>query len=278
MYGNYVYSIVKYTREVMVEKSQIAIYISLGSLAVSTLSFLFAVRQSRLNKKNVRLRAYDKVYHDASDLLLFHYKASLEKPFVSEDKDLEKAVNEFSNAHGLEQIYGFNIHVPASIKDEEEKRAFNQKVRDVYYQYEKEKHESSFEEFVNYQSPVFHLENEEFSNRFYRLLSHVTENLSLFSPVIVENWEKMRLSNPEKVKNEYLALKRVNEHVCEAIDEPVEDPYLRMLLCIRHEYRQLNMPLRTRWSEFWFKVTSIRYRIGRIFNKQGQHSPSGWTR
>lgn len=45
----------------MADNSQIAIYISLGSLAVSALSFLFSVRQSKINKKNERLRAYDKV-------------------------------------------------------------------------------------------------------------------------------------------------------------------------------------------------------------------------
>lgn len=94
----------------MLEKSQIAIYISLGSLAVSSLSLLFAIRQSRLNKKSERLRAYDKVYHDASDLLLFHYRKSIEKPFESEDKDLERAVNEYGNAHWIEQTYGYNIY------------------------------------------------------------------------------------------------------------------------------------------------------------------------
>ena len=251
----------------MVDKSQIAIYISLGSLAISALSFLFAVKQSRQNKKNERLRAYDKVYHDASDLLLFHYKNSIANPFVSDDKDLEKAVNEYANAHWLEQTYGFNIYVPDSLESDEEKREFSQRVRDTYYAHEKEKQASSFDEFVNYQSPVFHLDNEEFSNRFNRLLNHITENLSLFSPVIVENWEKMRLLTPEKVKNDYLSLKRVNEHACEAIDEPIEDPYLRMLLGIRHEYRQLNMALYTRWSEFWFNITAVRYRLARVFNK-----------
>lgn len=249
----------------MAEKSQIAIYISLGSLAVSSFSFLFAVRQTKLNKKNERLRAYDKVYHDASDLLLFDYKNSIEKPFVSDDKDLEKAVNEYANSHWLEQTYVFNIYFPDSLESDEEKRTFNQKARDAYYAHEEEKQDNLFDEFVNYQSPVFHLDNDEFSNRFNRLLNHVTENLSLFSPAIVENWEKMRLLTPEKVKNEYLSLKRVNEHACEAIDEPVEDPYLRMLLSIRHEYRQLNMPLSTKWSEFWFRVTSIRYRLSHIF-------------
>lgn len=75
------------------------------------------------------------------------------------------------------------------------------------------------------------------------------------------------LLSPEKVKNEYLSLKRVNDHACEVIEEPVEDPYLRILLGIRHEHRQLNMPLSEKWSELWFNVFSVRYRFSRVFNK-----------
>lgn len=254
----------------MVEKSQIAIYISLGSLAVSSLSFLFAIRQSKLNRKIERSRAYDKVYHDASDLLLYHYKKALDKPFSSDDKDLEKAVNEYSNAHWLEQTYGLNIHLPESVETVQEKADFYEKVRKAYYAHEEEKRNNSFDEFINHQSPVFHLEDFEFSSRFNRLLEHVTENLSYFSPVVVESWEKMRWLTPEKVKSEYLSLKRVNEHACEAIEESIDDPYLQMLLSIRYEYRQLNMPFKTKWAEFWFKITSIKYRVSRVFNKENQ--------
>ena len=120
---------------------------------------------------------------------------------------------------------------------------------------------------MNYQSPVFHLDNEDFAFRFNRLLNNVTENLSLFSTVISDNWEETRLLNPEAVKNEYLSLERINEQVCEAIEEPVKDPYLRILLAIRHEHRQLNMPLSKKWSEVWFNISSVRYRLSRAFNK-----------
>lgn len=254
----------------MAGESRIAIYISLGSLAVASLGLLFSIRQSKKNRKIERLRAYDKVYHDASDLLLYHYKKALDKPFTSDDKDLEKAVNEYSNAHWLEQTYGFNIHMPESLDTKQGKLDFLEKARKVYYAHEEEKQKSSFDEFINHQSPVFHLEDSEFSSRFNRLLEHVTQNLSYFSPVIVASWEKMRLLTPEKVKSEYLALNRVNEHACEAIEESIEDPYLRMLLSIRHEYRQLNMPLRTKWAEFWFKITSMENRVKRVFNKKRQ--------
>lgn len=254
----------------MADKSEIAIYISLGSLVVSSLSFLFAVSQSRNTRKIERAKVYDKVYHDASDLLLYHYKKKLDEPFVSDDKELEKAVNEFGNAHWLEQMYGFNTHAPDHLVTDADKAGFRKKVSEAYYAHQHEKQVGSCDEFINHQSPVFHLSDEEFANRFNRLIVHVTQNLSFFSPIIVDNWEKMRLLKPEKVKNEYLALKRVNEHACEAIEEPVEDPYLRLLLSIRHEYRELNKPFKTKWSEFWFNLTSIRYRIKCLFNKKRQ--------
>ncbi|PKI11357.1 hypothetical protein CXF78_00055, partial [Shewanella sp. 11B5] len=84
------------------DKSQIAIFISLGSLLISALGFVFAIRQSKINRKLEKIRAYDKVYHDASDLLLYDYKKQLGKLFESEDKYLEKAVNEYASAHWLE--------------------------------------------------------------------------------------------------------------------------------------------------------------------------------
>jgi hypothetical protein len=251
----------------MAEKSQVAIYISLGSLAISSLSFLYAIRQAKINRRIEKARAYDKVYHDASDLLLFHYKKEQNKPYENSDKDLEKAVNEYTNAHWLEQTYGFNMHYPTSAKSNIEKARFNSKVSEEYYKHEDKKHQVCWDEFINYQSPVFYLDDEEFSKRFTRLISHVTENLSSFSPVIVESWEKMRLLTPEKVKQEYLAVKRVNENACEAIEESIEDPYLHMLLSIRHEYRQVNKTFKTKWSEFWFKWSMLPYRCQRVLIK-----------
>jgi hypothetical protein len=251
----------------MAEKSQIAIYISLGSLVISSLSFLYAIHQAKVNRRIEKARAYDKVYHDASDLLLFHYKNEQEKPYESSDKDLEKAVNEYTNAHWLEQTYGFNMHLPISAKTDIEKANFSSKVTEEYYKHQDKKQNEFWDEFINYQSPVFHLGNEEFSERFTRLMSHVTENLSSFSPVIVDSWEKMRLLTPEKVKQEYLAVKRVNKNACETIEETIEDPYLHMLLSIRHEYREINKTLLTQWSEFWFKWSMLPYRCKRVLNK-----------
>ena len=247
-------------------EARIAIYISLGSLLVSISSFLFSLRQSRTARKNEQLRVYDKVYHDSTDLLLSYYKKEQGVKFESQDKDLEKAVNEFSNGHWLEQMYGFNFYIPTNIKTEEEKRQFCTKVREAYYAYESEKQSRWLDETLNYQSPVFHLEDEEFMKRYTRLMKYVSENLSYFSPTIIENWEKTRLLTPEKVKNDYIALKRVNKNACNMIEESVDDPYLNILLSIRKEYRELKKPDKTKCSEFRFRVGSRLYRFKHRFN------------
>ena len=243
------------------DKSQIAIYISSGSLMISAFSFVFAIRQSKINRKLEKIRAYDKVYYDASDLLLYDYKKQLGKLFESEDKYLEKAVNEYASAHWLEQTYGMHTNYPPEAITSREKVDFNAKVSDAYHENERKKQGEFFDEFINYQSPVFHLEDDEFYKRFTRLMEHVTENLSYFSPQINKSWEKMRLLKPESVKREYIALKRVNEYACEAIEEDVEDPYLQMLLSIRHEYRQLNRTANDRFSDFWFELSYLPSRL-----------------
>lgn len=250
------------------DKSEIAILISLGSLLVSLSGLLFSVHNSRKARKAERLRAYDKVYHDASDLLVYNYKKKLEESYVSDDKALEKAVNEYANSHWLERIYGFNLEYPEGMESKEDKGAYRKKVADAYYKHQHEKHVESFGETMANRSPVFHLDDHEYSDRFNRLVDHVTNNLSYFSPPMVECWEKMRFLSPGKVRNEYVALRRVNESSCESIEEPIEDPYLGMLLLIRYEYRELNKPLRTKWAEFWFNVGCVRYQVRRVFNKK----------
>ncbi|HCG9257515.1 TPA: hypothetical protein NJ920_004527 [Vibrio parahaemolyticus] len=250
------------------DKSQVAIVVSIGSLVVSALSFVYAVRQAKLNRKLEKIRAYDKVYHDASDLLLFHYRNQLELPYKSEDKYLENAVNDFSNAHWLEQTYGMNITYPPTAITDSEKAEFRSRVSKAYYAHERQKHESSFDESINYQSPVFYLDDNDFGERFQRLMNHVTENLSYFSPVINKNWEKARLVSPDSVKKSYLALKRVNEQACELIEEPIDDPYLQILLSIRHEYRQLNRTFNDRVYDFWFKLKLVPTRIKYKFKKK----------
>lgn len=254
----------------MTAEAKIAIYISLGSLIISIFSFLFSFIQSRIARKNEKLKAYDKVYHDSTDLLLYHYKKEQNVKFENEDKDFERAVNEFANAHWLEQTYGFNFYIPPHIKTEKEKRQFCNKVSEAYYDHEKEKQNKWFDEFLNYQSPVFHLENEDFTKRYTRLMKYVTENLSYFSTAINESWERMRLLTPEKVKNDYIALKRVNRNACKVIDDAVDDPYLSVLLSIRQEYRELNKTFKTKWAEFWFNVGSRWNRIKHRFNKKFQ--------
>ncbi|GIU35945.1 hypothetical protein L2719_12015 [Shewanella schlegeliana] len=257
------------------DKSQIAIIVSIGSLAVSAVSFVYAVRQARLNRKLEKVRAYDKVYHDACDLLLYHYRNQLEQTFKSEDKYLENAVNDFTNAHWLEKTYGMNITYPPTVNTDREKAEFNSRVSEAYYAHERQKHECPFGEFINYQSPVFYLDDSEFKERFQRLMNHITENLSYFSPIINKNWEKARLITPDSVKRSYLALKRVNEQACEPIDEPIDDPYLQIMLSIRHEYRQLNRTFHDRVSDFWYKLTLIPIRIKYKFKSKSNSEKFG---
>ncbi|MFL7053624.1 hypothetical protein BCS65_21420 [Vibrio cyclitrophicus] len=243
------------------DKSQIAIFVSIGSLAISSLSFAYSVRQSRLNRKLEKARAYDKVYHDASDLLLYHYRNQITQPFRSEDKYLENAVNDFGSAHWLEQTYGTNITYPPNVVTNKEKADFHSRVSNAYYAHEQIKQRGSFDEIINYQSPVFYLDDDEFNERFQRVMNHVTENLSYFSPTICHNWEKTRLVTPGSIKNSYLSLKRVNEHSCELVEEHIDDPYLQILLSIRYEYRQLNKTLNERISEYWFNFKMLPARI-----------------
>lgn len=77
----------------------------------------------------------------------------------------------------------------------------------------------------------------------------------------------MRLLTPREVHANYVSFRRVRDSACSPFDEPIEDPYLGILLVIRHEYRELNKPLKKKLAEVWFKFKSIKYRI-KIFNRK----------
>ncbi|WOD11372.1 hypothetical protein RPW65_00365 [Pseudomonas sp. NyZ704] len=252
------------------DKAEIAILTSLGSLTISLGGLLFSIHSTRKARRIERARAYDKVYYDASDLLIYSYKTRIKEPYTSEDKFLEKAVNEYENQHWLEQMYGFNFEYPEHIESEDDRRAYRRKVREEYDKNQHEKHVASFSETMANRSPVFNLENQEYAERFNRLLDHVTHNLSYFSPSVVDCWEKMRLLTPDKVRIQYISLRRVNESACQPVREPIEDPYLGILLIIRHEYRELNKPLRKKLAEYWYNFTTMRYRIKRVVNWKRQ--------
>ncbi|MDN2597393.1 hypothetical protein OB908_01845 [Klebsiella pneumoniae] len=85
-----------------------------------------------------------------------------------------------------------------------------------------------------------HTDNEEFNNRFKRVMTHIKENISLFSKPIRLEWEKTSLREPEEIKMEYIALERVNKYSCEELEEKIDDPYLKIFLLIRYEHRLLN--------------------------------------
>lgn len=220
----------------MQDNTLISLYISIGGFIISCLGFLNTIRQSRYNRKIERLRTYDKIYFDVCDLLLFDYKLKSQKAYSSEDKDLERAVNQFNQLHWIEQIYGPDSYQHIKFKNKSDQANFNKKVSEEYYNFQREKSLT----LLGNQSPVMHIDNEEFNNRFRRVMEHIKENISLFSKPIRQEWEKTSLRDPNQIKMEYITLERINNSSCEEIEEKIDDPYLEIFLMIRHEHRTLN--------------------------------------
>lgn len=242
----------------MIDRAAIAIYISAGSMFVSLSGFAFTVYR---NTRVEMVRAYDKVYEDACDLLMYPYHQAEKIEYENEDKELEKAVRTYSKLHWTEQTWSFNMPFPNFITSEEEKKLFLNKVAGEFDRFCKEKSDRSFKEAVLYQSPVFHLADTAFSEKFSRLLERIGNNLSLFSPQIRDRWEKMKEKRPELIKDEYIALNRVNEQVGHIFDESVDDPFKDILLLIRQEYRQLTKPWSEMLSNKWFSIKMLKYRF-----------------
>lgn len=244
----------------MKNDNQISLYISIGGFLISCLGFINTVRQARNSRRIEKLRVYDKIYHDVCDLLLFDYKLKFDAPYQADDKVLEKAVNEYAGLHWLEQMYNYTNYEYASFQNEEEKRAFHQKVSEEYHKYCREKSQRMN---VN-QSPVMHLDNKEFCARFERVMNHIKENLSFFSSNIRSAWEDTAFRSPSVVKRDYLALERINMNACEEIEERVEDPYLNIFFSVRREHRDLNMTKADRFGEFWYWIKRFfikRYKV-----------------
>ncbi|MDN2597394.1 hypothetical protein OB908_01850 [Klebsiella pneumoniae] len=123
----------------MQDNTSISLYISIGGFIISCLGFLNTVRQSRYNRKIERLRIYDKIYFDVCDLLIFDYKIKSQKTYISEDKDLEQAVNQFSQLHWIEQIYGPDSYEHIEFKSNSDQASFSKKVSEEYYKFQREK-------------------------------------------------------------------------------------------------------------------------------------------
>jgi len=135
-------------------------------------------------------------------------------------------VRELSNSDWLERVYEASFVIPARTTEENEKKEYCRKVREENSSYERKKQSKVFDEHINYLSPVFHLKYVEYKSKFNRILSHITENISLVSPVIQKICQDMILMNPESVERAYLTLKRINEDACENIHEDIKVPYL----------------------------------------------------
>lgn len=243
----------------MQDNTSISLYISIGGFIISCLGFLNTIRQSRYNRKIERLRVYDKIYFDVCDLLLFDYKLKSQKTYHSEDKDLEQAVNQFNQLHWTEQVYGPDSYEHIKFKNKSYQDKFSKKVSEEYYKFQREKSLT----LLGNQSPVMHTDNEEFNNRFKRVMEHVKENISLFSKPIRTEWENTSLKEPNEIKMEYTALDRVNSHACEELDEKIDDPYLKIFLMIRQEHRLLN---KKNTEKLLDKLFMLRWRFSRLLN------------
>ncbi len=245
----------------MTDKSAIAIYISAGSAIVALSGFAFTLYQFKRNTRVERVRAYEKVYEDACDLLMYHYRQAEEVEYENEDKELEKAVRTYSKLHWTEQTWSFNMPIPSYITSEDERKIFLNKVANEFDKFRREKSNCSLKDGLLYQSPVFHLVDMAFSEKFSRLLERIGNNLSLFSPQIRSRWERIKEKSPQLVKDEYIALNRVNEQVGELFDESVDDPFKDVLLLIRQEYRQLTKPWSKSLADKWFSIKLLKYRF-----------------
>ncbi|HIE8685810.1 TPA: hypothetical protein ACXPYP_002278 [Klebsiella pneumoniae] len=234
----------------MKSDNEISLYISIGGFLISCLGFINTIRQARNSRRIEKLRVYDKIYYDVCDLLLFDYKLKFDAPYQADDKVLERAVNEYAGLHWLEQMYSSNEYDYTSFESEEEKIAFHKKVSEEYNKYCREKSERMN---VN-QSPVMHLDDKEFRERFDRVMTHIKENLSFFSSNIRKAWDDTTLRSPSVIKRDYLALERVNMYACEEIEETIDDPYLKIFFSIRKEHRELNMTKGDMLGESWFKL------------------------
>lgn len=244
----------------MEDGNNLSIYISIGGFVISCLGFVNTLRQASITRRNERLRVYDKVYFDVCDLLLYDYKLKTNAPYVCEDKILERAVNEYEKLHWLEQYSGPQKYDYVDFESRDALMEFHRKVADEHMKFNK----SKLDKWDVNQSPVMHLDNEDFLQRFDRVMGHVKENISFFSPLIRSHWEKAAFLSPDKVRGEYESLERVNQYSCDEFHDRVEDPFLKIFLLIRSEHRVLNQTKKDKFGEIFY---NIKYYIPRRLYK-----------
>ncbi|TLV15160.1 hypothetical protein FE839_14940 [Klebsiella indica] len=221
----------------MNDTAMIAIYISMGSLIISLLGLANTIIQGKINRRNERLKVYDKIFHEVCEILLYDYNRNSQKKYTSHDKLMEQAVNQYANLHWVEQMYGPAHYEGTNFDTDEERMKFHHSVVEEFRKHQK----TILSDFsLIKQSPVFHLDEELFRERFYRIMQYIKDNLSFFSPQVRKFWEETTLVSPDKIKCEYVSLLRVNEISCEPVEEEINDPYLNVLLMVRKEFREMN--------------------------------------
>ncbi len=202
-------------------------------------------------RKVEKIRIYDKIYGASCWLLMFEYNNLKDQEYVSDDKDLEKAVREHAKAHDMAQFFGHGFTIPPHIKNEQEKDSFQNLVMEEFTKHDKVISDRSWEVVLSHgQSPVFCIENETFREKFDYVFSYIGENLSYFPQTITKRWHDAQNTTVERVKHQYISLKTLDDNSCEPFEEEIDDPYVSVLKHVRHEYRLLTRTYTDKWGEF----------------------------
>jgi len=218
-------------------KVDIAILLTLVNFTISAGSSLL---RSRAKRKADRIHVYEKIYEDACFLLEYPYhkrnNAAKARLYCNDDLQLQTAVRAYISSHALEKWWTTGNCIPPTMTGDERWKFVE------LVQREARKHQDEiFHYSVNLQvpelSPVYHLEDQEVERRLVRIIKHIGENLSSFSPEIRRSWETREFNDPMDVKDLYAQGLRACPHYFEHNLRGFDDPFYDLPEAIRREYR-----------------------------------------
>ncbi|WPC05242.1 hypothetical protein SBP02_00390 [Pseudomonas benzenivorans] len=194
---------------------------------------------------------------------MYEYNNIKKREYESSDKDLEMAVREHSKSHNMAQFFGIGFDIPDKFQNEEERGKFCTLVRDEHQSFHDALSKELWTPILEHnQSPVFCIEIGEVQEKLDYIFKYIGENLSHFSPHIRKLWHDAQNTTPERVKQQYISLKTLNDNSCEPFDdEHVEDPYAAILKSVRTEYRQLTQTRLERWNQITWHVWRLYYKV-----------------
>lgn len=220
-------------------KVDFAIILSILSVITTIALWLF---ERKANRKNACVQAYEQVYDDACYILEFplhkNDREAKNIQYANTDPELEQAVRAFLNSHWMDQYWGTKKFVPPSLTAEDKKREFMRKVSSEAYAFRAMLSSHTFNLTIREMSPVFHTHEEEISERLVHIMKYVGKNLSLFSPVVRQQWGNARFADPLEIRREYEKALEVCDHYFEHNTRDFDDPFYDLLTSIRKEYRQ----------------------------------------